>query len=313
MTKLVTCIASFLVLGVGFAPPAFAQKAPPKPAPAKPPAAPDPVKVHFDQGVALYNDGNFSAALAEFEAAYALNPAPYILNNIGLAQKSLFHYPEAIATLQKYILASPNITADQLKQTQRVIAEMQALLSPITFDITPADATLTLDGHPLGTGPLTGPIQIAAGSYALEISHEGYETARRDLTVAASTPQTVSVALNLVRKLGTLRITTLPRGTITVDGKSLGVGDVQTQLDAGGHTLDVTAQGYLTHREEVTLGAGQDRDLAIHLDEMPRWYRHWYVWVPASVVIVGAISAVTIDLTTKQSPIPGSLGLGKAQ
>jgi tetratricopeptide (TPR) repeat protein len=306
MTKIVACIA----LLVGTATLAFAQRAPTKPA--SPASAPDPVKVHFEQGVALYNDGNFSAALAEFEAAYALNPAPYILNNIGLAQKGLFRYPEAIATLQKYILESQNITAEQLRQTQRVIAEMQALLSPITFAVTPAGATLALDGHALGTTPLAAPVQIAAGSYTLEIAHEGYETVRRDLTVAASTPQTVAVALNLVRKLGTLRIITLPRGTITIDGRPLGTGDLQAQLDAGGHTLDVSAPGFLAHREELTLGVGQDRALTIRLDAMPAWYRHWYVWVPASVVIVGAITAITIDLTTKQGPIPGSLGLGKA-
>jgi tetratricopeptide (TPR) repeat protein len=308
MTKIVTCIA----LLVGTATLAFAQRPPTKPAPS-PSSAPDPVKVHFDQGVALYNDGNFSAALAEFEAAYTLNPAPYILNNIGLAQKGLFRYPEAIATLQKYILDSTNISADQLKQTQRVIAEMQALLSPITFDVTPAGAVIAVDGHAIGTAPLPAPVQIAAGSYTLEVTHEGYATARRDLTIAASTPQTVAVGLELVRKLGTLRVTTLPRSTITIDGRPLGTGDIQTELDAGGHTLDVSAPGFLAHREELTLGVGQDRDLTIRLDKMPAWYRHWYVWGPASVVIVGTLTALTIDLTTKQGPIPGSLGLGKAQ
>ena len=77
--------------------------APAPPAPA-PPAAPDPAvleeaKRHFAQGVALYNDGNYNAALAEFEAAYRVRPSPGVLDNIGLTQKGLVRYNDAIASL----------------------------------------------------------------------------------------------------------------------------------------------------------------------------------------------------------------------
>ena len=44
-------------------------------APAPSPQALEEAKRHFQQGVALYNDGNFNGALAEFEAAYAARPS----------------------------------------------------------------------------------------------------------------------------------------------------------------------------------------------------------------------------------------------
>jgi hypothetical protein len=60
----------------------------PAPAPTSPPPPADPnteaAKVHFEQGVALFNDGNFVAALAEFEQSYKLKPAPFVLKNVAL-------------------------------------------------------------------------------------------------------------------------------------------------------------------------------------------------------------------------------------
>ena len=53
-------------------------------------------KRHFDQAVALFNDGDFGAALTEFEASYKIHPAAGVLYNIGLSQKALYRYDEAL-------------------------------------------------------------------------------------------------------------------------------------------------------------------------------------------------------------------------
>ena len=45
---------------------------------------------------AVYNDGDYNTALSEFEAAYKAHPSPGVLYNVGLTQKALFRYPEAI-------------------------------------------------------------------------------------------------------------------------------------------------------------------------------------------------------------------------
>src|SRR6187401_438764 len=66
-------------------------------APAMEPAASDgaePANVraarrHFANGVRLYQDANYSAALIEFEAANDLKPGASSLQNIALCQKAL--------------------------------------------------------------------------------------------------------------------------------------------------------------------------------------------------------------------------------
>jgi hypothetical protein len=80
--------------------------------------------------------------------------------------------------------------------------------------------------------------------------------------------------------------------------------------------VDVSAPGYQHHHEELLLAAGQDREINVQLDaEIPPrpWFKQWYVWTPVSILVIGTIAGITIDLTTHQGPVPGSLGLGKVE
>src|SRR5260370_33354875 len=86
----------------------------------------DEAKRHFQQGVALYNDGNFSAALAEFEATYAAHPTAGVLYNIGLTQKSLFRYGESIKTLGRYLKEAGGRAARGTRGGERPVAEAEA-------------------------------------------------------------------------------------------------------------------------------------------------------------------------------------------
>src|SRR5688500_11122356 len=94
--------------------------APPKKAP---PAADDKnteeAKRHFKQGVALYNDGNFGAALAEFEQANKLRPSPAVLYNIGLTQKALFRYNDAIDSLNEYIAKEAKLSNERRSEVKQ--------------------------------------------------------------------------------------------------------------------------------------------------------------------------------------------------
>ncbi len=298
--------------------PAPAPAAPDAPAPTPPPE-PDPAKVHIDQGAALYNDGNYPAALAEFEEAYRLKPAAYILNNIGLTQKALFRYADAIASLQGYLTGSPNLAPERRAEAEQIIAEMKALLAEVTLTITPDGATVTVDGRPAGTAPLVKPLAIAAGTHSIEITADGYEPQKRDVMVSAGVPLALSLKLKLIPKTAVVRITaTAPNAAITIDGKPIGFSPVELELSGGGHTLDVSAAGYQHRHDELVVTAGQRRVVTVLLDkeiEEHRWYQKWYVWTPIVIVVVGVAAGLTLELGTHQSPIDGTLspGVGNVQ
>src|SRR6185369_11773062 len=120
--------------------------------PAAPPtaAAIEEAKHHFQQGAALYNDQNFNAALAEFLAAYKAAPAASVLYNIGLTQKALFRYNDALESLDRYLKEESRLPPERRAEVQQLMTEMRALLAEVTINAMPAGATISVDGRTIG-------------------------------------------------------------------------------------------------------------------------------------------------------------------
>jgi hypothetical protein len=283
-------------------------------------AAPDAkleeAKRHFAQGVALYNDGNFNAALAEFDAAYKLKQSPSVLYNIGLTQKSLFHYNEAIDSLQEYLAKDKKIKADQQKQVQQLISEMRALLAEVTINVIPDGAAIKLDERAIGQAPMK-PYGIAAGNHKIDISAEGYKPQSKDILVTAGQPQTLNFKLEAIPKSGKAHITAnQPLSEVKIDDKVVGMAPVDVELPIGGHQIEVVAKGYQPYRGELVVAGGQVREVKVTLELPPapqrgKWYKQWYVWVPVGVVAAGAIAVgLGVGLTQKPAPLVGTLDPG---
>ncbi|HZS39401.1 MAG TPA: PEGA domain-containing protein [Polyangia bacterium] len=289
--------------------------APAKPAAAAPAPAPDDpavaeAKRHFQQAVALYNDGNYSAALAEFEAAYKTRPAPAVLYNIGLTEKALFRYTEAIDSLTRYLKEETKIAPEQRKAAEGVIAEMKALLADVTLTIDPPGASVAVDGRTLGQAPLA--VQgIAAGNHTIEVSLEGYKPQKRELLVTAGVPLQLSFKLALIPKTGKVHISaSRPQALVRIDGKGYGFAPVDVELPSGGHQLEITAPKYNPYVSELVITAGTARSVDATLSRTSHVYEKWYFWTPLAVVVAGAAVGLGVGLTSREGPIAGTLNPG---
>jgi hypothetical protein len=294
----------------------------PTPAPPPTPATPGPsdadiatAKAAFEQGVVLFNDNNFSSALAKFTESYRLNPQPFVLINIGSTQQRLSLYVEAIETLEKYLALVPD--APNVEDVRRSIKEIRDLLVEAKFAITPdKGVTITIDGHDVGTTPLTKPLLIPAGSRTIEFKAAGYETERRSLMVANGVALDLKIALKEIPTLGKVRITSVvPRAIVTIDGQARGPVPIEVELKGGGHTLELIAPDYQPYRGELVVTPGQTREVPIALDKVvvmkttKPWYKKWYVVAPIGAVVVGG--GVGAYLATRPpDPIVGTLAPG---
>lgn len=295
----------------------------PPPAPAAPPP-PDPAvleeaKRHFAQGVALYNDGNFNAALAEFEAAYRVRPSPGVLYNIGLTQKGLFRYNDAIASLEQFAATESKLTTERKAEVEQLIAEMKALLATVTIAVKPDGAAVLLDGRTIGVTPLV--YGVAAGQHVVEVQADGYRPLRKELMITAGVPLSLEQPLAIIPRSAKVKIALQqPMAQLTIDGKPYGVvpigssGSVEVELPAGGHQVEVTAPGFETYRTELVVEAGNDRAVAVELVRPPRKrrvYEQWYFWTPIVLVIAGSVAAgLAVGLSSTQGPLRGSLDPG---
>jgi hypothetical protein len=277
----------------------------------------DRAKHHFDQGVRFFEKGDDHSALAEFEASYLLCPIAPTLENIGLTQKKLDRYPEAVTSLQRYLETAKKITPEKIAQTRALIDEMRARLADVTLTITPDAATVAIDGRSVGSSPLAT-LTLAAGRHELEVNAPEHEPLRRGFLVIAGEPLALALHLKPIPRLGQLHITALPAtAMIRIDGVLYGTGKVEAALPPGGHTLEVNAPGYRVQRSELILAAGQSHSQDIRLEALPKkvpLHRRAWLWPVIAAVAGGAATAIAVPLATRpESPIPGDIGTTKVE
>jgi hypothetical protein len=269
---------------------------------------------HFTQAVALYTDGNYDAALAEFLAAYRTKPAAFILYNIGLTYKALFLYNDSIRTLEQYLRDEQKLTPDRRAEVEQLLREMQALLARVDMKIAPDGALVRVDGRQIGRAPI-GEYLLAAGRHVIDVSADGYSAQSRELMITAGTPTSLAISLAVIPKTGRLRIAVRPNGaTVKIDSQVYPP-PVDLELPLGGHTLEAWATGYQVHREELLIAPGQVRDVNVQL-KRPPIYKRAALWVPVAIGIVGVAAAVAVPLALQQyntnNLVVGTLAPGKA-
>src|SRR5262245_24605653 len=65
-------------------------------------------KVYFDKGASEYNLGHFEAAIAAFEKAYDISPAPILLFNIGQCHRQSGNKDRAVFFYRRYLEQAPD-------------------------------------------------------------------------------------------------------------------------------------------------------------------------------------------------------------
>jgi hypothetical protein len=275
----------------------------------------DQARVHFEQGVALYGEGNFASALAEFEAAYKALPAAPVLYNIGLCYKALYRYPEAIDTLNRYLAegrTDAGLTPQKRTEIEQSVETMSALLAPVTFTLRPREARVVVDGRQIVI-PGDGIVQLAAGARLAEVSAEYHQPERREFTVVAGAPLTVTFDLKAIPRTGTAFITSSqPNTRIKIDGKDQGFAPLKVELSVGGHQLEGAVPKYEIFQTEVMLSPGQSRniDIEMRLPPNPPLYRKWWFWSSLGAVVAGGTATAFLLQPGTAPATVGGLGTG---
>lgn len=279
----------------------------------------------FNQGVALFRDKNFEAALIQFQASYESSPEPIVLYNIAKTNRKLFRYSDSIAAYLRYLDESrkrgEHIGEERRTEVETAIAEIEKLLTQIWVKIAPASAALKVNGQ-LVTLPATGVLRLAAGTHKLEVTAEGYQSQQRELVVVAGKREEVEIALKEIPRTGRVRILASELGAeVFLDGHRAGLPPVDLDIAAGKHLIEVRAPGFLAWRKDLEVVEGQSTQFPVELDKIPQaatepektsLHQRWWFWAGLGL---GAVVAGVMLWTTRPSheePIFGSWGSAKA-
>lgn len=231
--------------------------------PPLPDAAADSYRQHMDFGISFYEQKNYPAALAEFQAAYNAKPKASPLVNMALCHKAQFAYTKAIRALQTALdKHADTMDENDKKAALTEIDEMRAHLALVTFKLTPASSLVEIDGDAYPEAAQHKAVPVDPGSHAIRISSEGYAPEERTINLASGQQE---LTYGLRPSMGFVKIKADGPGyAIAVDQKPRAYGEWVGTLEPGSHIVELylPGSGTPTYRVRVDIEAGKSYDIA---------------------------------------------------
>lgn len=92
---------------------------------------------HLGRGLRSYNEQRFNDAIKEFEAAYAIDPAPRLLINLGQAYRKVGRPRDALICYERFLQSNSTPTEEERRRVEeymrlarQTIDEQERLLHP---------------------------------------------------------------------------------------------------------------------------------------------------------------------------------------
>lgn len=127
---------------------------------------------HFVHGNELFEAGDPSRALAEFQRSFELHPARATMKNMALCLERLERYEEALELLE----ALPKRFPLPEKERQDYEAKLRELGQRVSYlELRGLDPgfRVSIDGRACGTTPLESELRLSAGSHRLHLERPG--------------------------------------------------------------------------------------------------------------------------------------------
>jgi len=158
------------------------------------------VEALIQRGIQLRRSSSDEEALAVFLEAEKQDPT---------SVRVLLHIVTAAQAAGKWLMADEYmrkvsaLSNDEYyrRHADAIDAVRHSIASRVgSFSVqgSPDGATVSLDGHDLGTLPMNEPVSVEAGSYVMEVQKPGYYRLRRNVTVAGGVLTREPVQLNAV-------------------------------------------------------------------------------------------------------------------
>jgi tetratricopeptide (TPR) repeat protein len=154
----------------------------------------DQARKHFSQGLKLYKDGDFDAALVQFERAYAIKSNYKVLYNIAQCYFELHQYVEARDALSRYVKdGTGQLDAERKAQVENDLGELQKRIAHLKLSVNVNGATVYIDGKKMGTTPLPAAIDVNEGQRTISVEAQDHGSKQRVVRLGGGEEQTVTL------------------------------------------------------------------------------------------------------------------------
>ena len=275
----------------------------------------DDARAHYERGVALFDEARFDAALAEFEAAYALSGRASLLFNIGQIHGRLGHAVESADALSRYLAEAREIGDERRAQVEAEIATQRARIGTVRVEVRSrgaplAGAVISLDDVERGAHPLAEPLQASAGEHVLTVVADGHAPGRQRFRLAGLETRVIEVDLVPTAGPETAGAVAAPPHedtfpVLTVTGGVIAGAGLVTWAVAGTVTL-LEAQGLTSGPDACSPSCPDDRLGTLDVTRVVADVGLGVLGVGAVLLVVGAV----LELGGEEASDRARLGRG---
>lgn len=151
------------------------------------------------QGLAAYEAQDWAGALTAFLASYQASPSYEVLQNIGLCQKQLGQFNDAVASLEAYLKqGGKKLPLDRRAKVVEQLQEIRAFTAAVDVLAAGDAAEVFIDGVRVGQTPLAR-LLLAPGTRRFTLTRPGFQTWERHYALVSGSDVAVSATLEPLR------------------------------------------------------------------------------------------------------------------
>jgi hypothetical protein len=303
-----------LVLVVSMGRPCAAQDAPAVKRPSLSETLTGDARTDYDAAKLLFEDGDFAGAASKFRQAYDRAHDPRLLWNIAVCEKGLRHYARVQKLTQRYLEEGRDLLSPEQTKAARDLAEaVKTFVGTLKISAEPG-VTILIDGEPAGTTPIAAPILLDLGAHKLTAEKEGKKPFTASVDIAGGSDKTLDVVLAPTSSKAHLSVVAGEGDTIAFDGAVVAATRWQADVEAGTHSLRVTAPQRKAYELHLDLVDGSNRTVEVTLESQSKPLWPWVVGAVAlsGLAVVGGYFLFRGDEKASDQP-PGSLAPGLVQ
>jgi tetratricopeptide (TPR) repeat protein len=206
---------------------------------------------HFSQGLKLYKEGDFDAALVQFERAYAVKPNYKVLYNIAQSYFELRQYVEARDSLTRYLKDGADaIDAERRATVESDLGELQRRIAHLKLTVNVRGAAVYVDGKKVGTTPLTQAVDVSEGQRTVAVESADRGSKQRVVRLAGGEELTIDIVFEEPNKTTPTIIGSGGAPPAPAASNGLGAGFWVTSIGALALGAGAGVTGYLTLQAE---------------------------------------------------------------
>jgi tetratricopeptide (TPR) repeat protein len=153
-------------------------------------------RAKFKQGVRLVQQDKYEPALEAFEESYRINPKATVLFNIGMCQKALLRYGDAITTFKKLLKESGDEIDPRIrKNAEKDLRIIEDLVGKLYLEGAPSGVKVIVNDNVVASTPLDAPLLLGPGTHSLMVTKDGYQPFNMDVKVTSGSDVVVRVSM----------------------------------------------------------------------------------------------------------------------